>query len=388
MRKKGRRGFLTQITAVVLTPVIVLVVLYISTMIAGTATAPGCAPWRIARLAAFGSGAPEVVCLSVPLVADIPSWTLAITSSIAFALYLALAKRLRHIIDDLVASGLLDGREIFRDPLRPHMRKIRGALTVSTAKQLLLFLPVLGAGIAFYVFMNSRNHLFNDLPSIQGAADPAALETTYQASWWASWDQHPAAGVAWVLIGSIGAYYAIKQGTLSWRLSKFFVAGARLAVLNYVPSRRDRDHGWAPVGRVIVLAYISALNFLISFIALLYMLNDSQSGMMIDILLATLAVGGAAINIRFVYSMIRCVRRAYMVTVDVQLADVNRKIAEQQRRNVVDVAAVESLEVRGERLATAQPYPIRGRAIRLLSLAPGLIAVTKLTYDAVHLVAK
>ncbi|PRY43631.1 hypothetical protein [Umezawaea tangerina] len=382
MRDRARRQFLTQVTAIVAAPVLLLGALALVCLHRGVLGAAGCGPLRIAGLAVFGVEEPEVVCTSIPFGADIPSWTLGLTSSVAVALYLVLASRLRNIEGDLVATGLLDSDELSKEPLRGHMAKMRKGLSVSIATQLLFFLPVLLLGVLFYVFVNGHNHMFADLPLIQGAGHVTqATESAYRESWWANWDRHPVLGVAWILIGSVGAYFAVKQGYLYWRLSKLFVKGAELAVLNYIPARLNRDHGWRPVGRVISLSYVAALNFLTSLIALLYMLKDPDAGLFRNLVLAGFAILGTGLNIRFVYSMISCVRQAHGKTVDIELNELNHSI---ERAGAVDAAV--PLEIRGEQLASAPPYPIKGRILRSLSFAPGLVAATKLVHDAFGLI--
>jgi hypothetical protein len=384
MRDRARRQFLTQITAIAVAPVLLTIVLVLVCLRQGVLSAPGCAPFRIAYLAVFGTKKSEVVCTSVPFSADIPSWTLGVTSSVAVALYLVLASRLRNIVDDLVATGLLDRDELSHEPISSHMEKMRKGLSVPIWVQLLLFLPVLSLGVLFYVIMNSRNHMFADLPFIQGSGNvSSAVLGAYRESWWANWERHPVLGAVWILIGSVGAYFAVKQGYLYWRLSKLFVKGAELAVLNYVPERLNRDHGWRPIGRVISLSYVAALNFLTSLIALLYMLKDPDAGLFRNLVLAAFVILGTVLNIRFVYSMISCVRQAHQKAVDLELNALNQRI-ERLGTSVERTA----LEVRGDQLAAAPSYPIKGKIVRSLSFAPGVVAATKLLHDAVGLIVK
>ncbi|AIG78994.1 MULTISPECIES: hypothetical protein [Amycolatopsis] len=373
--------------------VLPVIMLYMtaSTILSGDFAAAGCGFGRILRLTLFGPDASGVACVRLPFSADIPSIALGITSEVAVINYVLLVRRLRSL-DIQLSHGersLFAADQLEREPMKVHYERIGRWLRVRLRWQLLLLALVFTVGTCFYLWVVENNHLFKAMASIQGDARPSgAVRDGFRDSWWASWERNPGMAISWTVVGSLGTYFACCQAYLYYHLSKIFRTAPGLMVFRHVPARVDRDHGWRPIGRIIAIAYVSSISFICSVIALIYILRDPEAIPLvrntITGILVFVALGGTVLNMLLVSTLRLGVARTFANTVRLKLIRLNQEIRELLERGNNVEARLVLLEA--EQLAREKPYPIQGTAIRVLSLASGVIPVSKLLNDIFHLV--
>lgn len=367
-----------------------MVYMAVSSAVHGTLTAPGCSPGRILALMFFGPDNQGLTCVRLPFTADLPSLGLGVTSEMAVVLYLLLVRRLRNL--DRVLSGgstaIFDRDQLEQEPMKKRYDDFFAKLRVSKRRQLLLLAGVLAVGIWFYVNVSGSSHLFKALPDIQGVHHPApALQEAYRLSWWARWQTDPAMAALWIVVGSIGTYFACRQAYLYYHLARLFRDAPKLMVFHHVPARVDRDHGWRPVGGLVAVAYFSSLSFVCSLIVLIYIMRDPEAApayrLFVNILLATVAFVGMVLNVAMLTTLRRGIAKAYETTLRDKILALNAESDAAEEEG--DHLAARTIRLEADHLVGDAGYPVRGRAVRFASLASGLIPVLKLSHDVINL---
>ncbi|MEC3975233.1 hypothetical protein [Amycolatopsis sp. H20-H5] len=368
----------------------VIVFVTVSTALHGDFSAAGCGFWRTLKLSVFGADNQGFTCTTLPFAVDLPSMLLGITSEVAVVNYLLLTKKLRTLDVRLAggASGLFDAEQLEKEPMRKHYQDIKKWLSVRIRWQLLLLVAVFVLGVGFYYWVAGNNHWFKATATNQGVAHPSeAIQLGFRSSWWAAWDRNPGMAVAWIVIGSVGTYFACCQAYIYYHLSRIFLAAPKSMVFRHVPARIDRDHGWRPVGRIIAIAYLSSISFIFSVIALIYILRDPDASTAVRIItnaiLIFVALGGTVLNIVLVATLRFGVAKTFAKTVRLRGIKLNQEI--EDLRDGGDPLQARVAVIEAEHLAGEKTYPIQGTAVRVVSLLSGIIPVSKLLNDLFHL---
>ncbi|WP_439378501.1 hypothetical protein [Amycolatopsis lexingtonensis] len=362
----------------------------VSTLANGTFAADGCDPLRIARLMASAADRPDLACTTVPFIADLPSLGLGLTSEAAVVLYLLLIRRMRQLDVSLTREGaaIFDKDQLSQDPMRARYGRFLAKLRVRAVRQLLVFAGVTALGTWFYLSASQSNHLFKTMANIQGVTYPTiAVQDGYRLSWWAQWDTDPSMAILWIAVGSIGTYFAARQAYLYYHIARLFKDVPKLMVFRHVPARIDRDHGWRPVGRLIVIAYLSSLCFVCSLIVLIFILRDPDQApvyrTVVNVLLGVVAFVGTGLNLAVVGTLRSGIRRSYVKALKDRIIRLNQESAELD--NTGQFLAARTTRLEADHLVGDAGYPIRGGVVRMASLASGLIPVVKLTHDVINL---
>ncbi|MEU0792802.1 hypothetical protein ABZ342_22240 [Amycolatopsis sp. NPDC005961] len=367
-----------------------MIYMAISSAVHGNFAAPGCGPGRILALTLFGPDKQGLTCFRLPFTADLPSLGLGLTSETAVVLYLLLVRRLRNL-DVVLAhaeTGIFGPDQLTQEPMKSRYAAFVAKLRVSEPRQLLLLVGVVAVGIWFYVNASQNNHVFKALANVQGVAHPdAALQDGYRLSWWARWETDPAMAILWIIVGSIGTYFASRQAYLYFHLARLFREAPKLMVFHHVPARIDRDHGWRPVGRLVGYAYFSLLSFVCSLIVLIYIMRDPDAAVgyrvFVNVLLATVAVVGMVLNVAMVTTLRRGVAHVYETTLRDKIIALNSDSDDAEKAG--DPLAARTIRLEAGYLVGDSGYPVRGRALRFASLISGLIPVVKLSHDVLNL---
>lgn len=362
----------------------------VSTLVNGTFAAAGCNPLRIVRLLVAGAEHPDLTCTSVPFIADLPSLGLGLTSETAVVLYLLLIRRMRKLDVSLTREGaaIFDKGQLDQDPMRTRYAKFLVRLKVPSIRQLVVFSAVITLGTGFYVSASKTNHLFKTMANIQGVPHPSvSVQDGYRLSWWAQWDTDPSMAILWIAVGSIGTYFAFRQAYLYYHIARLFKDVPKLVVFRHVPARIDRDHGWRPVGRLTVIAYLSSLCFVCSLIVLIYILRDPDAPrpyrVVINVLLGAVAFAGTLLNLAVVATLRSGIHKSYAKSLKDRMVRLNSESAALE--NTGQFLAARTTRLEADHLVSDAGYPIRGGVVRVASLASGLIPVIKLSHDVINL---
>ncbi|WP_410672130.1 hypothetical protein [Amycolatopsis sp. cmx-4-68] len=362
----------------------------VATLANGTFVADGCDPLRIARLMISAADSPDLTCTTVPFIADLPSLGLGLTSETAVVLYLLLIRRMRQLDVSLTRQGaaIFDKDQLSQDPMRTRYARFLAKLRVRPVWQLLVFFGVIALGTGFYISASQSNHMFKTMANIQGVAHPAvAVQDGYRISWWAQWETDPSMAILWIAVGSIGTYFAVRQAYLYYHVARLFKDVPNLMVFRHLPARIDRDHGWRPVSRLIVIAYLSSLSFVCSLIVLIYMLRDPDQApayrIVVNALLGVVAFVGTVLNLAVVGTLRSGIHRSYVKALKDRIIRLNQESAVLD--NTGQFVAARTTRLEADHLVGDVGYPIRGGVVRIASLASGLIPVVKLSHDVINL---
>jgi hypothetical protein len=364
-------------------PLITFFVLWIAASIVGVATAPNCdlASVAISFLDTVANAPAESDCRAVPLLSDLPSLALAITSTMAVAGYLVMRRKLDTLPHDLYQTGLFEQRADEMPELRTELDRFknRGRFLLHGGRRLVYAL-ILGVGIYMYYVTVDHGQIFDDLARISGADSQV-----FRDNWWANVNKHPLLAMSWIVIGTAGAIYAAKAA---------FVYFGVFVLLRNVDAKlqvraltlwEDAHLGWRPVKTVLALVYVGSVNFVVSFISVLYILQRT-GGRTGDYVLAIFALIGVSANVALLTKFVVIIRRTHIAAVDRDLNDIARllngdDLTDTRNGSFSDAA----LLVKASQLQEVRRYPLQGKARLLITLVPGIAASGKLVNDAIAL---
>ncbi|NNN34341.1 hypothetical protein HLK59_29050 [Streptomyces sp. S3(2020)] len=345
----------------------------------GVATAPHCSPGTLLHLAIPAARDDLTACRILPLAADLPSVALGFTSSLAVSIYLTLIARLSRLKGDIVESGLVNASDFTAGALADRLSGLESGIRLGrSAKAGLAALSVGGsAGLYLWAYRGGRS--FTDLATVS-ASRPSA--ESIRTSWWANYHERPLLAAVWIVIGSLGLYFAAKQGYIYQRLLSFSWAARKAWNFQYVCRARDDDFGWKPVGRIITMVYLGFLNFTISLTAAAYLLRG-ESGDWKNPVVAVVALLGIWANAGILVALLTVMIRNHRAVVARERLAVAAEIGRLQREEA-GVGALERdagiarFTAQGVLLFEAPRwYPLRGKLKPVLSLAPVLLALYK-----------
>lgn len=361
-----------------LVPIGVMSLVFAACGIAGVAKAPGCSLGTLLHLALPRFREAGTECESLPLIADLPSVALGFTSTLAMTIYLTLVKRLSQLKADLVESGLVDREELASGELSERLEILERKIHLGRAAKFLLALVSVAGSLGLYLWSYDGGRAFADLAMV---SESRPTEFVVQHSWWANYLERPALAAVWIAIGSIGIYFAVKQGYIYHCLVSSSVKSAKFWKFQYVSRARDDDFGWKPVGRVISMVYLGFLNFTISLTAAAYLLRG-ESGDWKNPVVGVVALVGIWANLGVLFSLLYVMIRSHRKTVARERQEVSeklKKIEQVQRTDAcADLELHGNLQIRGSILYEAPRwYPLRGKMRPIFSLAPILLALYK-----------
>lgn len=345
----------------------------------GVATAPHCSPGTLLHLAIPAARDDLTACRVLPLAADLPSVALGFTSSLAMSIYLTLIARLSRLKDDIVESGLVNASDFADGDLATRLSELERTIRLGrSAKVGLAALSVAGsAGLYLWAYRGGR--AFADL-AIVSTSRPST--ESIRASWWAHYDERPLLAAAWIAIGSLGLYFATKQGYIYQRLLSFSWGARKAWNFQYVSRARDDDFGWKPVGRIITMVYLGFLNFTVSLTAAAYLLRG-ESGDWKNPVVAFVALLGIWANAGILIALLTVMIKNHRKVVARERLEVAREITRLQhvqtgKRAAERDAGLARFTAQGTLLFEAPRwYPLRGKLKPVLSLAPVLLALYK-----------
>jgi hypothetical protein len=372
---RGKAGQLVFICGV---PAVIMTLVWAACVAAGLATAPGCDPGTLLHVVVPAVGDSATECRTLPLTADLPSVALGFTSTLAMTLYLTLVSRLSRLKDDLVDSGLLRSETVRRGELARRLAGLETGIRIGRGAKSLLALASVGGSAGLYLWAYDGGRAFTDLSGLS-TAHPSA--ESVRGSWWANYAENPMMAAVWIAIGSIGLYFAAKQGYIYQRLLAFSWGVRRLWDFQYVSRARDDDFGWKPVGRIVTMVYLGFLNFTVSLTAAAYLLRG-ESGDWKNPFVALVALVGIWANAGILLALLTMMIRSHRATVERERLAVAAGMTllreEALRGGPGDEARLARLTAEGGLLYEAPRwYPLRGRLKPLFSLAPILLALYK-----------
>jgi len=386
------RNRIAQLIVLFAGPALLYGLVWTMNALAGTAGGPGCGIWGVWLYAAERNGTLEAVhdtipflghlqppasrCQSVPFSADVTNQTLAITAGFAVSIYLLFNLRLRFLSEQLAETGLLTPESLARSGLgadlarpvrrlsRPRRWALNGVLAVGG-----LVLSAL-----MYNWTYSRGPIFDDLArSYAGRGSQGVTAASLRDAWWANHHHYPMHTAMGVAVGSIGLLFAAKQAIvfanvtlLTWRVRKL----SDRRPIEFVPKWFDGNYGWRPAAGLVSLGYASALTFLASFAAALYMLRTKEPGLfqVLLVILAIIATLGVVANAGFLGNLVWTIRSLF----DASLAQERARLRERLADGLPDRQYHLSVAIQ---LAETRNYPLRGRTLRILAAVPAAFAV-------------
>jgi hypothetical protein len=413
------RNQFTQWCLLLAGPVGLYGLMWTANLIAGTVTSPTCGAGGIILDASERSGALRVLrdsvpflaqtrpppsrCQSVPFSADLANQTLAVTAGLAVTIYILFNLRLRTVGQQLQQTGVITAASLDRSGLADLVAKAARP-RYPRAARIAFNIGLLALGLALsglmYYWIYAYGPIFRDLAQSYGERGSLGISSaSLRANWWANHEHHPVNMALGAVVGAIGLFFASKQGIAFFNFTRFAWLARRLkdrAPTEYVPAWLDKNHGWKPVAGLVNLGYLAALVFLSSFAAALYMLRTREERLVqiLVAILAAIATTGAIANAGFLGNLVWTVRSLFSASVDRERAELKRRLDEADRRcnpagdgdsdgpsdHPVRPASDGGrlyLLTRATQLAQVRPYPLSGRAIRALSLAPAIFAVYK-----------
>lgn len=376
---EGRPGQLAFICGV---PLGIMTLVWAACAAEGLATAPGCSPATLLHVAVPAAGDGVTACRTLPLVADLPSAALGFTSTLAVTLYLTLITRLARLKEEIVESGLVRSPDLAAGDLARRLTALETRVRIGRpAKTALAFACVAGsAGLYFWAYDGGR--AFTDLSAV--SASHPSMESI-RVSWWANYLEHPLMAAIWILIGSLGLYFAAKQGYIYQRLLAFSWGARGMWDFQYVSRAQNDDFGWKPVGRVITMVYLGFLNFTVSLTAAAYLLRG-ESGDWKNPVVGVVALVGIWANAGILLALLTVMIRNHRSVVERQRSAVAAEIArvreEARSGAVTDDARLALLTAEGGLLYEAPRwYPLRGRLKPIFSLLPILLTLYKFSEE-------
>lgn len=301
-------------------------------------------------------------CQSVPFLSDVPTVILSFTSPFALVSYRLLRRRLASLLGSLEGTGLLTPQSGGAGLVK-GIRRLERAVDLTPLTRLGLF----ATSVAMVTWLYSRNlrdgHLFNTLgrPGPNGGTTADALRET----WWANYHHHPALAVVCVSIGSVGVMYALRA---SWL---YMILGGVLYItrnappdtlpLHYVPRWKDKSYGWSPVTGVLMLIYVSTVNFAISMVSVFDMLRNETWTLGVAVFFALLGViSNLAIILMSLFRMVAA-----------------HQAVEQRLRESLSSASLTTQEyvVAASELVAWKRIPVASFSGSVVKITPGLYAV-------------
>ncbi|MFF0449584.1 hypothetical protein ACFYT4_24755 [Streptomyces sp. NPDC004609] len=361
-------------------PLVIMALVRVACEIEKMATAPGCGPLTLLHLA-FPAARDDVTdCRALPLTADLPSVALGFTSTLAMAIYLVLIARLSRLKDETVASGLVRESDFRTGDLAERLTKLDEGIRLGRAMKTALAAASIAGSVGLYLWAYRGGRAFADLAAVS-AADPSVQSV--RASWWANYTERPLLAAVWILIGSIGLYFATKQGYVYQRLLAFSWASRKAWAFQYVGRDRDDDFGWKPVGRIITMVYLGFLNFTVSLTAAAYLLRG-ESGDWKNPVVGLVALIGIWANAGILVALLTVMIKSHRSIVERRRAEVAAEIVRLNESGgpsgpAERYARLNYLSGQGTLLhETPRWYPLRGKLKPVFSLAPIVLALYKL----------
>jgi hypothetical protein len=374
--------------SLIIFPLGILGLIWMFTAIAGVAEAPNCNVTQIFAHIVIRTHSSSVSCRSVPFTADIPSGVLCVTSASAVSIYFVFAARLRTLMPQLVDTGLVDQDAFTKQPLLHVRRALERGVQVKLGIRFASYILCLGLGVALYRWTYLNGEIFKNLATLYPAHShkhPSPIDL--RNMWWANYHSHPWLAAIWIIVGATGTYYAARQGYTYMIVGTFVLRVRKLFTVNYVPKWLDRDYGWRPLPIVISTAYIGALNFVISYTAVLYLLRGPGTGGFRNILLVLIAVIGVSANSIFLLTIVFTIRTLHQSAVRRELSAVNTDMLAIQYGHRVHNSERAYALVYAIDLVNSPQYPIQRRWVRIaVSAASGLLAIARLIAEIRKLV--
>ncbi|MEV7144507.1 hypothetical protein [Streptomyces tauricus] len=372
----GRAGQALFICAV---PLIIMTLVWAGCSYYGVASAPYCSPGTLLHLAIPAAKDDLTACRALPLAADLPSAALGFTSSLAVSIYLTLIARLSRLKGDIVESGLVNASDFAAGALATRLSGLENSIRLGrSAKTGLAALSIAGSsGLYLWAYQGGRS--FADLATVSASRSSAE---SIRISWWANYNERPVLAAVWIVIGSLGLYFAAKQGYIYQRLLSFSWSARKAWNFQYVCRARDDDFGWKPVGRIITMVYLGFLNFTVSLTAAAYLLRG-ESGDWKNPVVAVVALLGIWANAGILIALLTVMIRNHRAVVARERIKVAAEIGRLQRGEVgagvsERDASLARFTMQGALLFEAPRwYPLRGKLKPVLSLAPVLLALYK-----------
>ncbi|SDM16856.1 hypothetical protein SAMN04488074_117131 [Lentzea albidocapillata subsp. violacea] len=294
---------------------------------------------------------------------------LSITSPFAFVAYRLLRRRLASLFNALKSTGLLLNSHESTSKISGGIERLERVVDLSPVR----WIGIFSASVAMTTWLYWRNlregDLFNTLATT--AADGSTNTAQLRDSWWANYHHHPLLAALCVFIGSIGVMYALRAGWLYLRLGFVLWATRKTTPedlpIHYVPRWQDKSYGWSPVTGVLMLVYVSTINFGISMVSVFDMLRNEKW---------TLAVAGAftllgiVSNLTIIWTSIHRILAAHSA-VGVRL----RK--ELSDRTAPPTLTPEEAFFARQELATWRRIPVASFVGSAIKILPGLYALVQ-----------
>lgn len=370
-------------------PFVVMLAVFAACAAVGVESSRECPPSTLLHLAVPAFREHPSECRELPLVADLPSVALGVTSTLAVTLYLTLVRRLSRLQRDLVASGLVRPEKFKEGKLAEKLGRLNGEIRLGRlVKVVLLAVSAIGSGYLYWAAYKG-GRAFSDLSEI---SRDHPSEDVLRASWWANYTEHPLLAATWIAVGTIGVYFAAKQAYIYQKILMFSIRSRKHWSFQYVPRDRDDDFGWKPVGDVNAMVYLGFLNFTVSLFAVAYILQGApgKSG---NTVIGVMALVGIWANLGIVLALLWVMVKNHRKIIIRKRAEVKRRLLERGDGTVASRGPSTGerdfsyLSVQGKLLYEAPRwYPLRGRLRPLLSVAPGLFAFYKAGAELIKLI--
>ncbi|MFD6114090.1 hypothetical protein ACFWG0_28890 [Streptomyces yangpuensis] len=353
-----------QDAVMIIFPIVVTAGFFLACWSAGTAFAKNCDPLTMLQLAIPQIGEQGSKCESLPFWGDLASITLTITAALSIAVHFVLVARLQRLGEKLTASGLVVDTSELRSELEGHLLRWK----CHPVLRIVLLLVCLLGSVFFYIRTHDRSQVFVGL-SRQTSGHTSA--ESFENTWWMNFENHRYITSAWLLLGAIGGYYAVKQGALYL----YLVREIRKTdwEFQYVPALRDENFGWAPVGEIINIVYVGFVNFAFASAVLFYVMGSERGGNWPEFAILVLGVLALLFSAVALGMLIKFMVKNHRGVIDRE----KMRVLE----NASDPTEVESAAywmAYGTHLHLApQSYPLRSRLKPLLALAPGVFALSR-----------
>ncbi|MFI6284626.1 hypothetical protein ACIBCM_07690 [Streptomyces sp. NPDC051018] len=344
------------------------------------ATAPRCGPLTLLHLALPTERGDTTGCRTLPLTADLPSVALGFTSTLAMAVYLILITRLSRLKEEIVESGLVQNSDFRTGDLADRLTRLESGIRLGRAAKTALAAASIAGSAGLYTWAYRGGRAFTDLAAIS-SSDPSVQSV--RESWWANYTERPLLAALWIGIGSIGLYFATKQGYVYQRLLAFSWASRKEWTFQYVGRDRDDDFGWKPVGRIITMVYLGFLNFTVSLTSAAYLLRG-ESGDWKNPVVGLVALIGIWANAGILLALLTVMIKSHRSIVERRRLELAAEIARLHESGggsgpAERYARLSYLSGQGALLHEAPRwYPLRGRLKPVFSLAPIVLALYKL----------
>jgi hypothetical protein len=343
---------------------------------------------NLARIVVLAVTAPEnqiATCTSVPFAADLPSLALAATSVFAVASVILLSWRVRHLLTDLAATGLISRRQFDRGPLAEAIARFRHRVFGHKVIRTAVFVIVLFAGALLYLWVKDHGPMLNDIVQLQAGATAASGIDGPGPTWWAHYDR-PVLMVLWIVIGCVGTYAALELGWLYVSVFPVLRMLPRSVSFRALAAWQDRHHGWRPVTQILAITYLGFVNFMVSYLAIVYLLRGPELGSARNLIIGVIAILGVAANTSFLVMVVWTVYRCHSRAVDRELTLIRMQLRDFDRYGPsLEGKEKAALLLRAGQLAEIRKFPASGLLGKAFTLLPGVAAAVKLLQEAIRL---